>query len=158
MTLPLARGRPSIRVIQIGRRDRLPDVLLTELDRTIAATADCTGTTLALALNYGSRAEITDAMRAIGRKIQARTLEPDDITESLIARHLYTSGLPDPDLLIRTAGEYRISNYLLWQLSYAEIHVTDVLWPDFGDDDLERAIRDYSSRNRRFGGVDSTST
>lgn len=147
----------GIRFIQCGRRDGLPDSVLRELDLTTAATADCTGMKLVLALNYGSRTEITDAVRAIGAKIAAGKLNPQDITEATVADHLYVPGLPDPDLLIRTAGEMRVSNYLLWQISYAEIHVTPVYWPDFGVSHLHDAIRDFSRRNRRFGAVTRSS-
>jgi undecaprenyl diphosphate synthase len=111
-----------------------------------------------LALNYGSRTEITDAARAIARKVKDGTLSPEDISEETISQHLYTAGLPDPDLLIRTAGERRVSNYLLWQISYAEIHVSQRYWPDFRVADLHEAIRDYARRNRRFGAVDETNS
>ncbi len=144
----------NVRFVPIGRRDGLPPDVLRELDRTVAATADCTGLTLALALNYGSRAEITDAVRTIAEKASTGELDPAMIDEHVVSDHLYTAGLPDPDLLIRTAGEMRISNYLLWQISYAEIHVTDVLWPDFQVEDLHNAIREYASRQRRFGGIE----
>ncbi len=144
----------NIRFLQIGRREGLPAPVLDELDRSTAVTSACTGLTLCLALNYSSRTEITDAMRAIANDVQAGRLEPDAIQEATISERLYTAGLPDPDLLIRTAGELRVSNYLLWQISYAEIHVTDVYWPDFRIEDLHRALRDYASRDRRFGGID----
>ncbi len=143
----------NIRFLQIGRREGLPGPVLREVDRAIAATAGCTGMTLNLALNYGARAEITDAVRAIARKVRDGELAIDDIDERTIGAHLYTAGLPDPDLLIRTAGEHRVSNYLLWQISYAEIHVTDVLWPDFRVEHLHEGIRDYARRERRYGGV-----
>jgi undecaprenyl diphosphate synthase len=107
-----------------------------------------------LALNYGSRAEIVDAVRAIA----AEKIAPDSIDEDTISSHLYTAGMPDPDLLIRTAGEMRISNYLLWQISYAELVVSDVLWPDYREPDLHKAIREFASRNRRFGALDHTNT
>ena len=132
--------------------------LLSTVDDTIAATAHCTGLTLALALNYGSRAEIADAVKAIARKVERGEIKPERIDEDTIAEHLYTASLPDPDLLIRTAGEMRVSNYLLWQISYAEIHVTPRHWPDFRVADLHAAIRDYASRNRRFGGLDATNS
>jgi undecaprenyl diphosphate synthase len=151
----------NIRFMQLGRRQGLPTSVLAAVDDTIAATAHCTGLTLALALNYGSRAEITDAVRAIARRVQRGELTPEQIDENTISDHLYTAGppaLPDPDLLIRTAGEMRVSNYLLWQISYAEIHVTPRYWPDFGVDDLHAAIRDYAARNRRFGAVDETNS
>jgi len=148
----------NIRFIQLGRSDGLPPSVVGEMRATIEATARCTGLTLALALNYGSRAEITDAVRTIARRVASGALSPDQINERVISDSLYTAGLPDPDLLIRTAGELRVSNYLLWQISYAEIHVTDVLWPDFTVRDLHEAIRDYARRHRRYGGVDHTNS
>jgi undecaprenyl diphosphate synthase len=148
----------NIRFIQLGRRDGLPASVLQQLDETRAATASCTGLTLALALNYGSRLEITDAVRSIAEDVKAGNLAPSAIEEADISERLYTAGLPDPDLLIRTAGELRVSNYLLWQISYAEIHVTDVFWPDFGTADLHEAIRNFAQRHRRFGGVDSSNS
>jgi len=151
----------NIRFVQLGRREGLPPNVLAAVDDTMAATEHATGLTLALALNYGSRAEITDAMRAIANKVQRGEIKPDQITEETISNHLYTAGppaLPDPDLLIRTAGEMRVSNYLLWQISYAEIHVTPKHWPDFGVEDLHIAIRDYAARNRRFGALDESNT
>ena len=117
------------------------------------------GLTLVLALNYGSRAEITDAVRAIAEQVrdgQAATRARS--SEGTISEHLYTAGMPDPDLLIRTAGEMRVSNYLLWQISYAELFVSPVLWPDFGIDDLHEALAAFASRNRRFGALDRTNT
>lgn len=145
----------NIRFVQIGRREGLPDEVVAAVDRLTAATSGCTGATLCVAVNYGSRAEITDAARAIARDVKCGRLDPDTIDESTIERRLYTAGLPDPDLLIRTAGERRLSNYLLWQLSYAEIHVTEALWPDFGIGDLHTAVRDFASRSRRFGGLEA---
>ena len=144
----------NIRFLMIGRREGLPKPVLDELDQTTAVTAGCTGLTLCLAINYSSRTEITDAVRAIAAGVKAGRIDADAIDEHTVSAHLYTAGVPDPDLLIRTAGELRVSNYLLWQISYAEIHVTDVFWPDFGVDDLQRAVDDYSSRRRRFGGID----
>jgi undecaprenyl diphosphate synthase len=144
----------NIRFLQIGRREGLPKPVLDELDQTTAVTAGCTGLTLCLAINYSSRTEITDAVRTIAAGVKAGWIDPQDIEEHTISSHLYTAGVPDPDLLIRTAGELRVSNYLLWQISYAEIYVTDVFWPDFGVDDLERALKEYASRCRRFGGID----
>lgn len=146
----------NIRFRQIGRLENLPEPVLEEMQRTIDETAKNTGLTLVLALNYGSRAEITDAVQAIARKVKAGELDPARIDEQAISDHLYTAGMPDPDLLIRTAGEMRISNYLLWQISYAELFVSDVLWPDFGEEELARAIRSFAGRNRRFGGLDQT--
>jgi len=144
----------DIRFRHLGRREGLPDSVLAEMDETIEASRDNTGLTLCLALNYGSRHEITDAMREIARAVQAGRLDPEDVDEALIDGALYTSGLPDPDLLIRTANERRVSNFLLWQISYAEIHVCPTLWPDFGTAELNEAIKDFASRERRFGKVD----
>ncbi|MEY5032158.1 MAG: hypothetical protein RL354_1189, partial [Planctomycetota bacterium] len=123
--------RENIRFRRIGRRDGLPLEVLEELDATERATAHATGLTLCLALNYGSRTEIADAARALAREVAAGRRDPESIDEAAMAGHLYTTGIPDPDLLVRTAGEMRVSNYLLWQISYAELHVTEVLWPDF---------------------------
>jgi undecaprenyl diphosphate synthase len=148
----------NIRFRQIGRLENLPDPVLAEVNRTLEETKNNDGLTLVLALNYGSRAEITDAVREIAFKVQRNELRPDEVAEQTISDHLYTAGWPDPDLLIRTAGEMRISNYLLWQISYAELVVSDVLWPDFAVDDLHDAIRQFSSRNRRFGALDKTNT
>jgi undecaprenyl diphosphate synthase len=144
-----------VRFVQLGRRDGLPDVVLHELDETVALTKNNPGLTLALALNYGSRAEITDAVRTIAAKVQAGVLEPGQISEETIAAHLYTAaaGVPDPDLLIRTAGEMRVSNYLLWQISYAELYVSEVCWPDFTTQHLDAAFAEYARRTRRFGAV-----
>src|SRR5215207_876553 len=148
----------NIRFRQIGRLDNLPDPVLEEVNQTLALTEKNEGLQLVLALNYGSRAEITDAVRAIAEKVKAGELEPRDVTEATLSDHLYTADMPDPDLLIRTAGEMRVSNYLLWQISYAELVVSDVLWPDFGAPDLHEAIRQFSNRNRRFGALDRTNT
>ena len=148
----------NIRFRQIGRLDNLPDPVLDEVNRTLEETKDNDGLTLVLALNYGSRSEITDAVREIARKVQDNDLRPEEITEQMISDHLYTAGWPDPDLLIRTAGEMRVSNYLLWQISYAELYVSDVLWPDFDVEHLHEAIRSFASRNRRFGALDHTNT
>jgi undecaprenyl diphosphate synthase len=145
----------NIRFRQIGRREGLPPEVLEELDHTIAALDDNTGMTLCLAVNYGSRAEITDAVRAIAEQVRAGTLRAHEINEQTIASHLYTAGMPDPDLLIRTAGEMRVSNYLLWQISYAELFVTDVCWPDFTAAEFDRALADYARRERRFGGLNA---
>jgi len=143
----------NIRFVPIGRRNGLPGDVLREMDATTMATSHCTGATLCVAMNYGGRTEIVDAVRSIAKEAVDGLLNPDEIDESVIEASLYTAGLPEPDLLIRTSGEMRISNFLLWQISYAEIHVTDVLWPDFRADQLHTAIRDYARRERRFGGV-----
>jgi undecaprenyl diphosphate synthase len=148
----------NVRFHQIGRREGLPASVLAAVDETIAATSQCTGLNLVLALNYSSRAEITDAVQAIAKDVKAGHIQPGDVTEETISDHLYTAGLPDPDLLVRTAGEMRVSNYLLWQISYAEIHVSEVFWPDFTKAHLHAAIRDYAGRNRRFGALDKTNS
>jgi len=148
----------NIRFRQIGRLDHLPEPVLDEVRLTLDQTRHNDGLTLVLALNYGSRAEITDAVRAIAQRVKAGQLDPRDVTEDMIADHLYTAGMPDPDLLIRTAGEMRVSNYLLWQISYAELYVSDTLWPDFATPDLHAAIRAFAGRNRRFGALDHTNT
>ena len=148
----------NIRFRQIGRLENLPDPVLDEMNRTLEETKNNDGLTLVLALNYGSRAEITDAVREIARKARDKELGPEEIDEQTISDHLYTAGWPDPDLLIRTAGEMRVSNYLLWQISYAELVVSDVLWPDFEVGDLHAAVREFASRNRRFGALDHTNT
>jgi undecaprenyl diphosphate synthase len=145
--------RENIRFRRIGRREGLPPEVLAELDETERATAHATGLTLCLALNYGSRTEIADAARALAQEVAAGTRSPDSIDEQAIASRLYTAGIPDPDLLVRTAGEMRVSNYLLWQISYAELHVTETLWPDFTVADFHHALADFARRDRRFGGV-----
>ncbi len=144
----------NIRVRHLGRRKELPDEVLREIDETVQLSSGNDGMCLALAINYGSRAEITDAVADIARRVAEGTLRPDDIDENLIADSLDTSGVPDPDLLIRTAGEMRLSNFLLWQLSYAEFYVTDVYWPDFDEGQFHKALRSYAGRQRRFGGLD----
>ncbi len=143
----------DIRVVQLGRREGLPESVLRELDLTAGLSRDNRGMTLCLALNYGARAEITDAVRTLAGQVASGGLRPDDITEQTISDALYTAGLPDPDLVIRTAGELRLSNFLLWQISYAELYVTPVLWPDFKAEHLYQAIREYARRERRFGAL-----
>ncbi len=141
----------NIRFRTIGRTSGLPDFVQESLEQTRRATEKNSGLNLVLALNYGGRTELVDAVQAVARKVSRGKLSPDQIDEQLISRHLYTDGLPDPDLLIRTSGEMRISNFLLWQISYTEIYVTKKLWPDFTREDLMEAIRDYQQRERRFG-------
>src|SRR3954467_5243759 len=148
----------NIKFAQIGRLDNLPEPVLDEVNVTLEETKHNDGLTLVLALNYGSRAEIVDGVRAIAEQVRAGKLNPDGINEATISSNLYTAGMPDPDLLIRTAGEMRISNYLLWQISYAELFVSDVLWPDYREPDLHAAIRAFATRNRRFGALDHTNT
>jgi undecaprenyl diphosphate synthase len=124
-----------------------------ELARTLAATEGCSGSTLVLALNYGSRGELTDAAREIALRVRRGDLAPESIDEATVEEHLYTAGLPAPDLLIRTGGEMRLSNFLLWQLSYAELYVTETLWPDFGREEFLAALAEFARRERRFGGL-----
>ncbi len=143
----------NVRLQAIGRLDQLPAQCRTQLDRSIGQTASNTGLTLILALSYGARTEIIDAVRSIVREVKEGSLDEAAIDPELFGQHLYTRCFPDPDLLIRTSGEMRLSNFLLWQLSYAEIHFTRVLWPDFRKQDLLEALRDYSNRQRRFGAV-----
>ena len=143
----------NIRVAVIGRRDGLPDATLGEIDKTIELSAANTGTRLCLAINYGGRAELLDAVKRIATEAREGKLDPQTLTEATIGDHLYTAGMPEPDLLIRTAGEMRISNFLLWQISYAEIWVTEHCWPEFAEADLHEAIRDFARRDRRFGGL-----
>jgi undecaprenyl diphosphate synthase len=143
----------NVRVRMIGRRTNIPEQVLKELDRTVEMSRTNTGMWMNLAINYGSRAELVDAVRAIGDKIVAGHLSTDKINEQTIAEHLYTAGLDDPDLLVRTAGEMRISNFLLWQISYAEIWVTEKCWPEFDVLTLHQAIVDFAARDRKFGGL-----
>lgn len=147
--------RENIRLTVIGRRDGIPESVLKETDKTISLSRENTGLHLCLAINYGGRGELTDAVKKLAEDVREGRLDPEDIGEDSIADALYTAGTPDPDLLIRTAGEMRISNYLLWQISYSEIWVTERRWPEFGRDDLHQAIRDFASRDRRFGGLNA---
>ena len=154
----LAQERESlvemgVRLRRIGKREGLPKSVLQELDETEAATAGGRKITLALALNYGSRGEITEAVRSLAQRTLQGEIAPEDISEELISQSLYTADFPDPDLLIRTAGQMRLSNYLLWQLSYAEILFTSVLWPDFSPSDLEKTVQEYGRRCRTYGGI-----
>src|SRR5262245_4564652 len=143
----------NVRVRMIGRREDIPDQVLRELDKTVEMSSSNSGLWLNVAINYGRRAASPDAVRAIADAVAACKLTPSEIDESTIARHLYTASAPDPDLLIRTAGEMRISNFLLWQISYAEIWVTTRCWPEFDEATLHEAIRAYASRKRSFGGL-----
>ncbi|MBI1976764.1 MAG: isoprenyl transferase [Candidatus Omnitrophica bacterium] len=143
--------RNNIRFRAIGRISGLPLFVQTALDHTRKTTQNNQGLTLALALNYGGRTELVDAVKSVAREIAERKLLPEEINEDTIEKHLYTFGLPDPDLLIRTSGEMRISNFLLWQISYTEIYVTKKFWPDFTKEDFFSAINDYQQRERRFG-------
>jgi undecaprenyl diphosphate synthase len=143
----------NIRLRSIGRTNELPPEVQEKLCWAEQTTAANTGTTLTLALNYGARSEIVDAFRSLSAEIEKKSISADRITEEDIHRHLYTSHMPDPDLLIRTSGEMRISNFLLWQIAYTEIFVTDRLWPDFQGIHLLEAIEDFQRRERRFGGL-----
>jgi len=143
----------NVRIRYIGRTHELPPEVQDKMRWAEEITARNTGTTLTLALNYGGRSELVDAFRGLAAEIKHRHLNPDHITEEDIHRHLYTAHMPDPDLLIRTSGEMRISNYLLWQIAYTEIYVTDRLWPDFRGINLLEAIADFQRRERRYGGL-----
>ena len=145
--------RQNLRFAVIGRRNGLGDGVLREIARTCEISRDNTGMRLCLAVNYGSRGELADAARAIAVEIAAGRLTPDQVDEDVFASHLYTAGMSDPDLVIRTAGEMRVSNYLLWQISYAEFWVTERCWPEFSRDDLHQAFQDFAARDRRFGGL-----
>jgi len=146
-------GREGVRLRAVGRLQDLPEAVREELESAIEKTKANTKLDLILALSYGSRVEITEAAKAIAREVKSGQLGLDQITEETISQHLYTRDLPDPDLVIRTSGEMRISNFMLWQISYAEIHVTPVLWPDFGKEQFAAALADYARRDRRFGGI-----
>ena len=139
----------------IGRVDMLPPKVQEEIRDTMAKTAHCNKMTVVLALSYGGRTEIVDAAREIAARCKAGELKPSDIDENLFAEHLYLPDCPEPDLLIRTSGECRLSNFMLWQLSYSEICFTPILWPDFTREDFCRAIIDYQNRDRRFGGINT---
>lgn len=143
----------NVRLRHVGRRDPLPQEVLDALDETIEITGTNTGMILGLALNYGSRTEIVDAVRTLAQKAKDGQIDPQAIDADAISDHLYTAGWHDPDLLVRTSGEMRISNYLLWQISYAEFYVTDAYWPDFTPEELDKAIYSFGSRHRRFGDV-----
>jgi undecaprenyl diphosphate synthase len=145
--------RERIRVSMIGNRDGLAAATLDEFDRTVALCSGNDGMRLCLAVNYGARAEITAAARSLATDARAGRIDPATIDEAMLAARLDTAGMPDPDLLIRTAGEMRVSNFLLWQISYAELWVTDALWPDFGAEHLDAALASFAARDRRFGGL-----
>jgi undecaprenyl diphosphate synthase len=142
----------DVRILFAGRRDwRVPKRLIRQMDESVELTRNCRTMTLVIAFNYGGRAEIVDAVREIARS----GVDPDKITEKTIARHLYQPEMPDPDLVVRTSGEYRISNFLLWELAYSELVFSEVLWPDFRREHLFDAVRRYQARIRRFGGLDT---
>jgi undecaprenyl diphosphate synthase len=145
--------KQNIRFQPIGRIEGLRDSVRRELERAVEGTAGNTGMVLSVALNYGGRAEIVDAVRAAARALAAEGRAAEEMSEEDIGRHLYTAGLPELDLLVRTSGELRISNFLLWQAAYSEIYVTETLWPDFRRADLLEAVADFQRRDRRFGGL-----
>ncbi len=143
----------NIRLNTIGQTDRLPDKVRNKLETVIAETASHDKMVLTLALSYGSRAEIVDMVKKIASAAKAGSIDPERVSPEMIADHLYTRDLPDPDLLIRTSGEQRISNFLLWQIAYAEMFFTPTLWPDFGEEEFIQILMDYQKRERRFGAV-----
>lgn len=143
----------NIRFAVIGETGRLPDAVRIEIDRTIHQTRDNDGMQLTLALSYGGRSEIVNAARVLAGSVLSGEMEISDINEQSFSQHLYTSAMPDPELLIRTSGEFRISNFLLWQIAYSEIYVTNTLWPDFTGDEYIQILKDFQGRERRFGRV-----
>lgn len=146
-------NKNNVRLEAIGQIYRLPENVQEQLRKSIQTLAKNNGLTLVLALSYGGRNEIVEAVRAIGEKVRRGQLEPADITEQTVSQHLWTRAMPDPDLLIRTSGEMRVSNFLLWQISYAEFVITPTLWPDFRKPQFYAALEEYAKRHRRFGGV-----
>ncbi len=146
-------NKNNVRLEAIGQIYRLPENVQEQLRKSIAALAKNNGLTLVLALSYGGRNEIVEAVRGIAEKVRRGQLEPADITEQTVSQHLWTRHLPDPDVLIRTSGEMRVSNFLLWQISYAEFVITPTLWPDFRKPQFYAALEEYAKRHRRFGGV-----
>lgn len=145
--------RNNIRLLVIGRTDQLPEAVRNDVERAMEQTAANTGMKLAIALNYGGRAELVDAFNRILDQVRDHGNAQTCVDEEMISQNLYTAGLPDPDLLIRTSGEMRVSNFLLWQIAYAEIYVTETLWPDFTRVQLYMALQDYQKRERRYGGL-----
>jgi len=146
-------AKKNVRLKAIGRLNLLPERVRRELDQVVEDTKNNDNLTLVLALSYGSREEIVDAAKIIAQKASSGEISPEDIDGDTISKHLYTSEIPDPDLLIRTSGELRLSNFLLWQLSYAEIFISQRNWPDFRKEDFQQAVQEYARRNRRFGRV-----
>ncbi|MBR66996.1 MAG: isoprenyl transferase [Verrucomicrobiales bacterium] len=143
--------RSNVRLEAIGQIHRLPEPVQKQLEKSRQQLSKNTGLTLVLALSYGARAEIVDASRAIAEKVQSGDLVPEEVTETMFGMHLYTSQIPDPDLLIRTSGEMRLSNFLLWQVSYAEMVVTETLWPEFRKAAFYKSLEEFAKRHRRFG-------
>lgn len=150
-----AMQKENVRLNAIGRLDALPEPARLSLLAAMKATRNNTNGVLTLALNYGGRAEITDAARKIAQAAVKGEIDPDKLDESTFADYLYDPELPDADLVIRTSGELRISNFLLWQLAYSELYISDVMWPDFDENQLQKALESFGCRNRRFGGVES---
>jgi len=146
-------NKSNVRLQVIGQIYRLPEAVQEHLRKSIATLSRNNGLTLIMALSYGGRTEIVDAVRSIASRVKAGEMDPADITEQVFAQNLYTRNLPDPDLLIRTSGEMRVSNFLLWQISYAELVVTQTLWPDFRKPQFYEALEEYARRHRRFGGL-----
>jgi len=149
----LENEEAGYRIRFLGAREGMPKDIVSRMDEVEKRSADKTRININIAVNYGSRDEIVHGVKDIVRAVQKGKISVDDIDEELISSHLYTAGQPDPDLIIRPSGEYRLSNYLIWQAAYSEIFIDDVLWPDYTSADLDRAIEEYSKRNRRFGGV-----
>lgn len=141
----------NVKIRLLGDIRRLPEQVQADLQAGVEATAECTGLNLCLCLSYSSRWELTEAMRRISGEVAAGTLKIEEINESTVASRLSTADMPDPDLLIRTGGECRVSNFLLWQIAYSELYFTPTLWPDFGEEEFTKAIADYQSRERRYG-------
>lgn len=145
--------RKGMQMHFIGRRDDMPDDIVSLMETAEENSKDANRIKVNIAINYGGRLEIVDAVKKIAQKVKDGEMEPGDITEDDISQNIYTAGQADPDLIIRPSGEYRLSNFLLWQSAYSEFWFSDILWPDFTPEDLEKAIDDYNNRNRRFGGV-----
>jgi len=145
--------RNNVRLEVIGQIYRLPEFVQKELKKSIATLSKNNGLTVVMALSYGARTEMVDAVRAIAEKVEKGKLDPAEINEAVISQHLYTRNIPDPDLMIRTSGEMRVSNFLLWQISYAELVVTSTLWPDFRRAQFFEALEEYARRHRRFGAL-----
>lgn len=148
--------KENIRFTVIGKLNRLPKDVLTAVESAMAATSSCTGLHLVFAISYGSRPEITDAVRQIAELVKLGVMSTSEIDEDTIASHLQTNGTPDPDLVIRTSGEQRLSNFLMWQAAYSEFYFTSTLWPDFSKEDLHLALLNYQNRQRRFGRISVT--
>ena len=148
-------SKNNIKLRFIGKREGMPNVVLKAMDEAMELTKNNQGMALNVAFNYGGRQEILDAVRKIALHVKENKIQIDLINEELFSGALYTNGLPDPDLLIRTSGEQRISNFLLWQLSYAELYFTDKFWPDFGPEEFKKAVNDFKARERRYGTVES---